>query len=91
MATTLECNLSHTHHHHHPKNTQPGAYNYAARTLTLAAARHYGWYGTNITITCRLPPDAPAAAAASVAALPYAPLSLPYQELAGGWVGWLVG
>ncbi|KAG2431146.1 hypothetical protein HXX76_009676 [Chlamydomonas incerta] len=71
--------------------SKPGAYNYAARTLTLAVARHYGWAGTNVTITCRMPPDAPAAAVASAAALPYAPLSLPYQELADMNVDVVVG
>ncbi|KXZ48988.1 hypothetical protein GPECTOR_24g278 [Gonium pectorale] len=48
--------------------------------LVLASARHYGWYGTHVTITCTLPQDAPPGASL----LPYSELMLPYQELAVG-------
>ncbi|KXZ47093.1 hypothetical protein GPECTOR_38g330 [Gonium pectorale] len=46
--------------------------------LVLASVRHYGWYGTHVTVTYALPPDAPPRASL----LPYPELRLPYQELA---------
>ncbi|KXZ47124.1 hypothetical protein GPECTOR_38g362 [Gonium pectorale] len=44
--------------------------------LVLASARHYGWYGTDVTVTYTLPPDAPPGASL----LPYPELRLPYQQ-----------
>ncbi|GIL41933.1 hypothetical protein Vafri_21 [Volvox africanus] len=54
------------------------SYNYLAGELVLGAARHYGWSGTNVTITYKLPADAPAGAKL----LSYPELTLPYDELA---------
>ncbi|GLI70422.1 hypothetical protein VaNZ11_015197, partial [Volvox africanus] len=54
------------------------SYNFLAGELVLAAARHYGWSGTNVTITYKLPADAPAGAKL----LSYPELMLPYDELA---------
>ncbi|KXZ47104.1 hypothetical protein GPECTOR_38g341 [Gonium pectorale] len=46
--------------------------------LVLASARHYGWYGTHVTVTYTLPLDAPAEASL----VPYPAVRLPYQEFA---------
>ncbi|GIL48174.1 hypothetical protein Vafri_4863 [Volvox africanus] len=54
------------------------SYDYLAGELVLAVARHYGWSGTNVTITYKLPADAPAGAKL----LSYPELTLPYDELA---------
>ncbi|KXZ47123.1 hypothetical protein GPECTOR_38g361 [Gonium pectorale] len=56
-----------------PLSLDPGS-----GVLVLASARHYGWYGTHVTVTYTLPPDAPPGASL----LPYPELRLPYQELA---------
>ncbi|GFR46219.1 hypothetical protein Agub_g7762 [Astrephomene gubernaculifera] len=53
-------------------------YSYSSRVLVLAVAQHYGWVGTNVTVTCEMPSDAPS----SARTLLYPPLILPYQELA---------
>ncbi|KXZ50684.1 hypothetical protein GPECTOR_15g368 [Gonium pectorale] len=58
--------------------TLPLSYDPEAGTLVLGTARHYGWTGTNVTILCTLPPDAPPTAGL----LPYTDLTLPYQSLA---------
>ncbi|KXZ50662.1 hypothetical protein GPECTOR_15g346 [Gonium pectorale] len=63
-----------------PPQRQPVSYDPSSGTLVLAVARHYGWEGTNVTITFRLPDDAPPGARL----LPYGPLDLPYKELADG-------
>ncbi|GFR46231.1 hypothetical protein Agub_g7776, partial [Astrephomene gubernaculifera] len=54
------------------------SYNYDAGELVLAVARHYGWVGTNVTLTYKLPADAPS----SASLLSYPPLVLSYQDLA---------
>ncbi|GIL74803.1 hypothetical protein Vretifemale_4705 [Volvox reticuliferus] len=54
------------------------SYNYHAGELVLAVARHYGWSGINVTITYKLPADAPAGATL----LSYPELILPYDDLA---------
>ncbi|PNH00480.1 hypothetical protein TSOC_013695, partial [Tetrabaena socialis] len=54
------------------------SYDYTAGVLVLAEARWYGVYGKDVTVTYRLPYDAPTDAVL----LPYPPLVLPYQELA---------
>ncbi|KXZ47103.1 hypothetical protein GPECTOR_38g340 [Gonium pectorale] len=46
--------------------------------LVLASARHYGWYGTHVTITYTLPADAPPGASL----VPHPAVRLPYQEFA---------
>ncbi|GIL74277.1 hypothetical protein Vretifemale_4336 [Volvox reticuliferus] len=55
------------------------SYNYSAGELVLAIARHYGWSGTNVTITYKLPADAPE----NATLLSYQDLILPYDQLAG--------
>ncbi|GFR46232.1 hypothetical protein Agub_g7777 [Astrephomene gubernaculifera] len=60
-------------------SSQVLSYNYDAGELVLAVARHYGWVGTNVTLTYKLPADAPS----SASFLSYPPLVLPYQDLAG--------
>ncbi|GFR45141.1 hypothetical protein Agub_g6522 [Astrephomene gubernaculifera] len=54
------------------------SYDYSAGVLVLATAQHYGWVGTNITITFKMPPDAPS----NANLLSYPLLVLPYQDLA---------
>ncbi|KXZ50665.1 hypothetical protein GPECTOR_15g349 [Gonium pectorale] len=61
-----------------PPQRQPLSYDPSSGILVLAVARHYGWEGTNVTITFRLPDDAPPGARL----LPYGPLDLPYKGLA---------
>ncbi|KXZ47117.1 hypothetical protein GPECTOR_38g355 [Gonium pectorale] len=61
-----------------PLSLDPGS-----GVLVLASVRHYGWYGTHVTITYTLPPDAPP----GPSLLPYPELRLPYQELADVNVG----
>ncbi|KXZ50666.1 hypothetical protein GPECTOR_15g350 [Gonium pectorale] len=58
--------------------SKPLSYDASTGTLLLASARHYGWEGTNVTITYTLPPDAPPGASL----LPDVRLDLPYKELA---------
>ncbi|KXZ46410.1 hypothetical protein GPECTOR_44g84 [Gonium pectorale] len=58
--------------------SKPLSLDTASGVLILASARHYGWYGTHVTITFALPPDAPPGASL----LPHPELTLPYQELA---------
>ncbi|KXZ50683.1 hypothetical protein GPECTOR_15g367 [Gonium pectorale] len=58
---------------------QPLSYDPSSGTLVLVFVRHYGWTGTNVTILCALPPDAPPAAASLSS---YPDLGLPYQDLA---------
>ncbi|KXZ49740.1 hypothetical protein GPECTOR_19g191 [Gonium pectorale] len=57
---------------------QPLSYDHRSGTLVLAAARHYGWEGTNVTITYALPSDAP-----WTFLYRYPDIVLPYEELAG--------
>ncbi|PNG99775.1 hypothetical protein TSOC_014441, partial [Tetrabaena socialis] len=54
------------------------SYDHTAGVLVLAEARWYGVHGKDVTVTYRLPYDAPTDAVL----LPYPPLVLPYQELA---------
>ncbi|GIL74374.1 hypothetical protein Vretimale_2090 [Volvox reticuliferus] len=61
------------------------SYNYHAGELVLAVARHYGWRGINVTITYKLPADAPAGATL----LSYPELILPYDDLADMEIGLL--
>ncbi|KXZ50685.1 hypothetical protein GPECTOR_15g369 [Gonium pectorale] len=56
----------------------PLSYDPMGGLLVLRTARHYGWKGTDVTILCALPSDAPPTAAL----LPYTDLTLPYQSLA---------
>ncbi|KXZ52337.1 hypothetical protein GPECTOR_10g969 [Gonium pectorale] len=56
----------------------PLSYDPAAGALVLAEAAHYGWTGVNVTLTCRLPLDAPPGASM----LPYPQFDLPYEDLA---------
>ncbi|GFR40600.1 hypothetical protein Agub_g1180 [Astrephomene gubernaculifera] len=58
--------------------SQALSYDYNAGVLVLAAAQHYGWVGTNVTVTYKMPPDAPRTASL----LFYPSFTLPYQELA---------
>ncbi|GFR40598.1 hypothetical protein Agub_g1178 [Astrephomene gubernaculifera] len=58
--------------------SQALSYDYNAGVLVLAAAQHYGWVGTNVTVTYKLPPDAPR----NASLLSYPSFTLPYQELA---------
>ncbi|KXZ47113.1 hypothetical protein GPECTOR_38g350 [Gonium pectorale] len=60
--------------------TLPLSLEHGSGVLVLASVRHYGWYGTHVTVTYTLPPDAPPGASL----LPYPELRLPYQELADG-------
>ncbi|GFR53171.1 hypothetical protein Agub_g15894 [Astrephomene gubernaculifera] len=59
--------------------SQVASYNYSAGVLVLAVARHYGWIGTNVTVTYEMPVDAPSGA--KLLSYP-SPISLPYQVLA---------
>ncbi|GLI70475.1 hypothetical protein VaNZ11_015385, partial [Volvox africanus] len=54
------------------------SYNYSAGELVLAIAHHHGWSGTNVTITYKLPADAPG----NATLLSYPDLVLPYSQLA---------
>ncbi|PNH03005.1 hypothetical protein TSOC_010970 [Tetrabaena socialis] len=54
------------------------SYDYSRGVLVLAEARWYGVYGTDVTVSYKLPDDAPHGAKL----LSYPPLLLPYQELA---------
>ncbi|PNH07111.1 Dual specificity protein kinase shkD [Tetrabaena socialis] len=54
------------------------SYNYSVGVLVLAEARWYGVHGSDVTVTYKLPGDAPPDATL----LPYSGLVLPYQELA---------
>ncbi|PNH04828.1 Serine/threonine-protein kinase unc-51 [Tetrabaena socialis] len=59
-------------------SSKVASYSYTSGVLVLAEARWYGVYGTDVTVSYRLPEDAPPGAAAL---LSYPPLVLPYQEL----------
>ncbi len=54
-------------------------YSYSTGELVLETARHYGWSGTNVKITYKMPTDAPT----SAKTLSYPDVLLPYHELAG--------
>ncbi|KXZ46838.1 hypothetical protein GPECTOR_40g572 [Gonium pectorale] len=61
-------------------NLQPPlSYNFESGVLVLSSVRHYGWEGSDITITHTMPPDAPSDAST----LPHQNRFLPYQVLAG--------
>ncbi|PNH11708.1 Serine/threonine-protein kinase ULK2 [Tetrabaena socialis] len=61
-------------------SSKVASYSYASSVLVLAEARWYGVYGTNVTVSFKLPDDAPPDAEL----LTYPLLVLPYQELADG-------
>ncbi|GFR40746.1 hypothetical protein Agub_g1356 [Astrephomene gubernaculifera] len=54
------------------------SYDYNAGVITLAVAKHYGWVGTNVTVTYKMPADAPS----SAQLLLYPAVVLPYQDFA---------
>ncbi|PNH09437.1 Serine/threonine-protein kinase ULK1 [Tetrabaena socialis] len=58
--------------------SRAASYNYSGGVLVLAEARWYGVHGSDVTVTYKLPDDAPPDATL----LPYSGLALPYQELA---------
>ncbi|PNH06048.1 Serine/threonine-protein kinase ULK2 [Tetrabaena socialis] len=66
--------------------SQVASYNYSSGVLMLADAHWYGAYGSNVTVTYKLPDDAPPDATL----LPYSGLVLPYQELAGEYGGRII-
>ncbi|EFJ41874.1 hypothetical protein VOLCADRAFT_98095 [Volvox carteri f. nagariensis] len=52
------------------------SYNHSSGELVLKVARHYGWIGSTVTITHKLPADAPD----SAKLLTYPNLSFPHQD-----------
>ncbi|KXZ50658.1 hypothetical protein GPECTOR_15g342 [Gonium pectorale] len=60
-------------------DSKPLSYDPTSGTLVLALVRHYGWEGTDVTITFRLPDDAPPGAALTTTGMTV----LQYEELAG--------